>query len=129
MDPGPAALSPYSLGAGSGWKAKCAAARRGAPGSGARRPQSPAGSAARSARPAAAAIAAMPGPPPPAGSKEAGSRTGLPLAGAAGARTNQRPLRGGWRSGREGGEGVMLRARGAWPKGPGGRRCGYTRQP
>lgn len=106
MDPGPAELSPYSVGAGSGWKAKCAAARRGAPGSGARRPQSPAGSAARSARPAA--IAAMPGPPPPAGSKEAGSRAGLPLASAASARANQRRLRRGWRSGREG---VLLRVR------------------
>lgn len=57
--PRPAALSPYSLGGGSGWKAKCATVRRGAPGSGARRPQSPAGSAARSAHPATA-IAAMP---------------------------------------------------------------------
>lgn len=41
VDPGPAPLSPYALGAGSGWKAKCAADRREAWGSGGRRLQSP----------------------------------------------------------------------------------------
>lgn len=75
VDPGPAPLSPYALGAGSGWKAKCAAERQGAAGSGGRRLQSPprqrtdaaataaapGASAPRSARPAAAITAAVRG--------------------------------------------------------------------
>lgn len=142
MDPGPAPLSPYALGAGSGWKAKCAAERQGAAGSGGRRLQSPprqrtdaaataaapGASAPRSARPAAAITAAVRGHrrcrrrvPKRRGPAQAS------LLASSGRRTDQSEAALPWVGGWGGDEELTARARAARGCGVGLPRGGITR--